>query len=148
MTRAEPKAPLKPKGRPKAAKAAPPAEATATPAAVAPRKGSAEITALVHLAEVDVAIEGDPEAKPAARGRASDERKRLGTRLSRELHDAYDLARRAGRRPAVVRLVSSVCSGCHVRLPTTLDQKIRGVRGVAPCPHCLRLVYDPDWLHP
>src|SRR5512144_2686603 len=96
MTRAEPKAPLKPKGRTKAAKGAPPAEAPSTPAAVAPRKGSAEITALVHLAEVDVAIEGDPEAKPAARGRASDERKRLGTRLSRELHDAYELARRAG----------------------------------------------------
>ena len=64
----------------------------------------------------------------------------------REILEAYDRAVRGGRRPAVVSLVASVCSGCHVRLHSTLEQKIRRRRGVAPCPHCLRLVYDPAWL--
>jgi len=101
---------------------------------VAPREGSAEIAALVDLAQRDGALRGE------------DERRRLGALLSREVLEAYELALRAGRQPAVVRLVASVCSGCHVRLPTTLDQKIRRVRGVGACPHCLRLVYDPEWL--
>ena len=87
---------------------------------------------------------GDGGARPTTRWRTS------GTgsaaRLSPEILEAYDRALRGGRQPAVVRLVASVCSGCHVRLHSTLEQKVRRRRGVGPCPHCLRLVYDPAWL--
>jgi len=101
------------------------------------RKTTAEITALLELAELD-----------AARPDRADARHGLAARLSPEVLEAYHRALRAGRRPAVVRLVASVCSGCHVRLHAKLDHQVRQRRGVAPCPHCLRLVYDPAWLAP
>jgi predicted nucleic acid-binding Zn-ribbon protein len=76
----------------------------------------------------------------------ADERSGLAKRLSREVAEGYERARRGGREPAVVRLSAGVCGGCHVRLHATLERRIRRVRGVAACPHCLRLVYDPAWL--
>jgi hypothetical protein len=94
-----------------------------------------EITALIRLAELD-----------ATRLDRPDERHVLAVKLSAETLETYHRALRAGRRPAVVRLVTSVCSGCHVRLHSKLDHQIRQRRGVAACPHCLRLVYDPAWL--
>lgn len=107
----------------------------------ATRKGTAaEIAALVHLADLDAA------SREPVRDEVADERQALGARLSPEILEAYERAMRGGRHPAVVSLVASVCSGCHVRLHSTLEQKIRRRRGVAPCPHCLRLVYDPAWL--
>ncbi|HSD28205.1 MAG TPA: hypothetical protein VLL75_12950 [Vicinamibacteria bacterium] len=96
---------------------------------------SAEIGALLRLAELD-----------ATRLDRPDERHRLASTLSPEVLEAYHRALRGGRQPAVVRLVASVCSGCYVRLHSKLDHQIRQRRGVAPCPHCLRLVYDPAWL--
>jgi predicted nucleic acid-binding Zn-ribbon protein len=76
----------------------------------------------------------------------ADERRGLGAKLSPEILEAYDRALRAGRRPAVVRLAANVCSGCNVRLHSTLEQRVRRRRGVGACPHCLRLVYDPAWV--
>ncbi len=114
----------------------------------ATRKGpAAEIAALVHLADLDAALldRQDGRGKPV-HDEVADERHTLGARLSPEILEAYERAMRGGRQPAVVSLVASVCSGCHVRLHSTLEQKIRRRRGVAPCPHCLRLVYDPAWL--
>ena len=111
------------------------------------RKESPEIAALVHLAELDTALLARGDGRREARsGDVADERHALGASLSPEILEAYERAMRGGRRPAVVSLVASVCSGCHVRLHSTLEQKIRRRRGVAPCPHCLRLVYDPSWL--
>jgi len=101
------------------------------------RKTAAEIGALIRLAELD-----------ATRLDRPDERHRLASGLSPEVLEAYHRALRGGRQPAVVRLVASVCSGCYVRLHSKLDHQIRQRRGVAACPHCLRLVYDPAWLAP
>jgi predicted nucleic acid-binding Zn-ribbon protein len=101
------------------------------------RKTAAEIGALLRLAELD-----------AGRADRPDERLRLASALTPEVLEAYHRALRGGRRPAVVRLVASVCSGCYVRLHSKLDHQIRQRRGVAACPHCLRLVYDPAWLAP
>jgi predicted nucleic acid-binding Zn-ribbon protein len=108
---------------------------------------AAEIAALIHLAELDAALldRGNGRQAPA-HGAVADERHELGARLSPEVLEAYERALRAGRSPAVVRLVASVCSGCHMRLHSKLDHQIRQRRGVAPCPRCLRLVYDPAWL--
>ena len=108
-----------------------------------------EVAALVHLAALDAEILGRGYARRGHPGDAvADERHGLGARLSADVLEGYDRALRAGRHPAVVRLVGSACGGCHVRLHSTLEQKIRRRRGVAPCPHCLRLVYDPGWLAP
>jgi predicted nucleic acid-binding Zn-ribbon protein len=111
------------------------------------KKTASEIAALVRLAELDAALlSGDAGRREGACDEVADERRGLGAKLSPEILEAYDRAMRGGRHPAVVSLVASVCSGCHVRLHSTLEQKIRRRRGVAPCPHCLRLVYDPAWL--
>jgi predicted nucleic acid-binding Zn-ribbon protein len=111
------------------------------------KRAAPEIAALVHLADLDVSLLGrEGERRTPARDDKASERHALGARLSPEILEAYERAMRGGRRPAVVRLVASVCSGCHVRLHSTLEQKIARRRGVAPCPHCLRLVYDPAWL--
>ena len=111
------------------------------------KKTAAEIAALVHLADLDAALldRRDARRRPIPDA-VAEERHKLGARLSPDVLEAYDRAMRGGRRPAVVSLVASRCSGCHVRLHSTLEQRIRRRRGVAPCPHCLRLVYDPAWL--
>lgn len=115
-------------------------------AVVRPR--ASEVAALVHLAELDAALlDRADDRRSAGSDPIADERRGLATRLSREALEAYERARRAGRNPAVVRLVASVCSGCHMRLHSKLDHQIRQ-RGAAACPHCHRLVYDPAWLAP
>ena len=111
------------------------------------RKAATEIASLVRLAELDASLLARrDELRRAASEKAANERRTLGEKLSPAVREAYDRALRGGRQPAVVRLVGSVCGGCHMRLHSTLDQKIRQRLGAAPCPHCLRLVYDPVWL--
>jgi predicted nucleic acid-binding Zn-ribbon protein len=127
-----------------------PPEATAAgpPELAESRKAAAAaIAALVRLAEFDEALlDRQDERRRPVYDEVADERHALGARLPPDLLEAYERALRGGRRPAVVRLVASVCSGCHVRLHATLEQQVRRRRGVAPCPHCFRLVYDPGWL--
>jgi predicted nucleic acid-binding Zn-ribbon protein len=103
------------------------------------QRDTAGVVSLVRLAELD--RKGGP-------GPRRPEHEALAARLSHELSESYERALMAGRQPPVVPLVANACSGCHVRLPTVLEQKIRLVRGVAACPRCLRLVYDPEWLAP
>jgi predicted nucleic acid-binding Zn-ribbon protein len=114
---------------------------------MAQEKAAGEIAALIQLAELDAKLlDREKQRRTQVDDEAVRERHRLGARLSPEIRVAYDRALRAGRQPGVVRLAASVCSGCHVRLHSTLEQKIRRRRGVGSCPHCLRLVYDPAWL--
>ncbi len=106
-----------------------------------------EIAALVRLAELDTALLGrDPRRSATVSDDAAKERRGLVAKLSAEVSEAYERALRAGRRPAVVRLVGSVCSGCFMRLHSKLDNQIRHRRGAGACPHCLRVVYDPARL--
>jgi len=117
------------------------------PAFVRDAARAREVAALVRLADLDrLVLAPDGRRRRLEPAAKADERDGLVARLSPEIHEAYDRALRAGRQPAVVCLVKSVCSGCHVRLHATLEQKVRRRRGVAACPHCLRLVYDPAWL--
>ena len=111
------------------------------------KQAATEIAALVRLADLDAAVlNRQDETQEPVYDEVADERHTLGASLSPDILEAYERAMRGGRHPAVVSLVASVCSGCHVRLHSTLEQKIRRRRGVAACPHCLRLVYDPAWL--
>jgi len=115
--------------------------------AAARAKATREIFALVRLAELDAALLArEDEGRGAVPEAVADERHGLRARLSPEIREAYDRALRAGRRPAVVRLDGSVCTGCHVRLHSTLEQTVRRRRGLASCSHCLRIVYDTAWL--
>jgi len=108
---------------------------------------AAEVGALVSLAALD-AGELDRRRRGQPSSATADARRAHVKRLSREVADSYERALRSGREPAVVRLNAGVCGGCHVRLHATLERRVRRVRGVAACPHCLRLVYDPAWLAP
>jgi predicted nucleic acid-binding Zn-ribbon protein len=126
---------------------APPATAATTAAVAARTKAAREIVALVQLAELDAALIAEDRGREAKHEKRAQERHGLAAKLSPELLEAYNRVLRAGRRPAVVRLALNVCSGCHVRLHSTLEQRIRRRRGVGACPHCLRLVYDTAWLH-
>ena len=115
--------------------------------AAARAKAAGEIASLVRLGELDAELldsEGLRREPPS--DAVAHERHRLAVKLSAEVLEAYNRALRAGRQPAVVRLAASVCSGCNVRLHSTLEQKVRRRRGIGACPHCLRLVYDPSWL--
>jgi predicted nucleic acid-binding Zn-ribbon protein len=115
------------------------------PESSAASKVSAEVSALVALAELDVrSLASGGRARAVAA--SGEERGRLVRWLSGEVAESYERALRGGRQPAVVRLSGGVCSGCNVRLHATLEQRIRRTRGAAACPHCLRLVYDPAWL--
>jgi predicted nucleic acid-binding Zn-ribbon protein len=111
------------------------------------KRAADEIAALVRLADLDAALLArlDERRKPV-HDRVADERRALGARLPPDILEAYERALRGGRQPAVVSLVASRCSGCHMRLHSALEQRIRRRRGMAACPHCLRLVYDPAWL--
>ncbi|HXK11011.1 MAG TPA: hypothetical protein VMT70_15285 [Vicinamibacteria bacterium] len=115
--------------------------------AAARERTAGEVTALLRLAELDaVLLDREEGGQAPVDDEGAKLRRRLTARLSPEVLEAYVRSLRAGRRPAVVRLVGSVCTGCHVRLHSKLDHQIRQRRGVAACPHCLRLVYDPAWL--
>jgi hypothetical protein len=100
------------------------------------RRADDEIAALLRLAEIDAALLArEDEGRVAVFDEVADERHGLGARLSPEVLEAYDRALRAGRQPAVVRFVESVCSGCHVRLHATLeDPPAPGRRSVPPLP--------------
>jgi predicted nucleic acid-binding Zn-ribbon protein len=108
---------------------------------------AAEVGALVSLAALD-AGELDRQRRGRPASATADERRVHVKRLSREVAESYERALRSGREPTVVRLNGGVCGGCHVRLHATLERRVRRVLGVAACPHCLRLVYDPAWLAP
>ena len=108
-----------------------------------------EIAALLRLADLDAALLARVDERPGGEYETiADERQTLGASLSPVILDVYHRALRGGRQPAVVGLVASVCSGCHMHLHSALEQKIRRRHGVAACPHCLRVVYDPAWLAP
>ena len=130
----------------------PPSPAIASPPsrelAAAQAKAAGEIAALVQLAELDAEqLDSEGVRRAAPSDAVAHERRRLAAKVSAEILEAYNRSLRAGRRPAVVRLAANVCSGCNMRLHATLEQKVRRRRGVGACPHCLRLVYEPAWLH-
>jgi predicted nucleic acid-binding Zn-ribbon protein len=115
--------------------------------ATPPATTSLEIATLLHLAELDASLIGrESVGRALVHDQMAEERRGLGARISPEILEAYDRALRTGRQPAVVPLAGSVCTGCHMRLHSKLDHQIQKRRGVAACPHCLRLVYDPAWL--
>lgn len=73
-------------------------------------------------------------------------RKALTCGISAAVLDRYDLALRSERRPAVLATRGTVCWGCHLRLPAAVAREFRASKRITACPHCLRLLYDSNWL--
>jgi hypothetical protein len=110
-------------------------ETTAAPSEAQPPLPG--VTALVQLARLDGVLEAQPPTPPSASRRL---RESLVGQLPPEILEAYERALRAGRRPALAAIEGSMCRGCHMRLHSSLLQRIQS-RGAAACPHCLRVVY-------
>ena len=99
-----------------------------------------EIRALIELAALDVPTQVSPSEIHRSRREAS--RRRLASALL----SCYESLLDAGRRPAVVAIERSRCSGCHLRLPTIVASQARRSPSVHTCPHCRRMLYAPELL--
>jgi predicted nucleic acid-binding Zn-ribbon protein len=73
-------------------------------------------------------------------------RESVARRLPPELLQRYEVLRGSGRRPVVAAIEQGRCSGCHVRLPTVLEQRARAAPAIYGCPHCRRMLYAPEML--
>jgi predicted nucleic acid-binding Zn-ribbon protein len=97
-----------------------------------------DIRALLELTEAD---------RPAERAASEARRQRrdaMARRVPRKLLDPYQLLLDVGRTPVVVAIERGTCMGCHVRLPTMLEYETRHSLAVHRCPHCRRLLYNPE----
>lgn len=79
-------------------------------------------------------------------GEVRERRAELTRVLTPETLRLYDVAARTGRQPAVLGTKGSVCCGCHLRLPTKIAHDFQAKRRITACPHCHRLLYNPEWL--
>ena len=96
-----------------------------------------ELRALLELAEADHNADQSGEARRQGREAAA-------RRVPRRLLDRYQLLLEGGRAPAFVPIERGVCSGCHMRLPTMVESKVRRSVAVHMCPHCRRMLYAPE----
>jgi predicted nucleic acid-binding Zn-ribbon protein len=90
-----------------------------------------QIQTLVRLAELD---EGGDKLTPEAYRRGHEA---LQRGLSRLLLERYHWLTDVGRTPAVVPIERGVCSGCHVRLHTMLEQQAGRSLALYTCPSCM-----------
>ena len=74
------------------------------------------------------------EEAPAAQGGAA-------ARLPDSVLERVITLRARGRRPAIVAIEGGACSGCHVRLPTMIEQDAARSSALFSCPQCRRLLY-------
>ena len=97
-----------------------------------------DVRALLELAELD---RGADQTASKARAQA---RATAARRVAQPLLDRYELLLEVGRSPVLVAIERGACSGCHVRLPTMVADKARRSAAVHTCPHCRRLLYEPE----
>ena len=99
-----------------------------------------DIRALLELAEVDRSAD-QPTSEAHRQARDA-----VARRVPRRLLDPYHLLLEVGRTPVVVAIERGGCSGCHVRLPTMLEQRARSSPAIHRCPHCRRMLYAPRFI--
>jgi uncharacterized protein len=99
-----------------------------------------EIRALLELVEAD--------RSPAERtSKAGGERRETAARqVPPRLLGLYQQLLDAGRNPPVVAIERGLCAGCHMRLPTMLENRARRSVAVHRCPHCRRMLYVPELM--
>ena len=94
---------------------------------------SEDIRALLDLS---IADQESKDVRPRSR-------EAVARRVPPELLRRYEVLLRSGRRPVVAAVEQGRCSGCHVRLPTVLEQRARSSPAIYGCPHCRRMLYAP-----
>jgi predicted nucleic acid-binding Zn-ribbon protein len=99
-----------------------------------------QIRSLLQLAEFN---EGADRLTPEAYRRGQEA---LQRGLPRQLLERYQWLIDTGRKPAVVAIEHGVCSGCHIRLHTMLDQQAGRAVAVYTCPHCRRMMYAAEFV--
>jgi predicted nucleic acid-binding Zn-ribbon protein len=99
-----------------------------------------EIRGLLQIAEIDgQAQELTPEAYRTRREASR-------RRVAKALLERYESLLEAGRYPVLVAIERGKCSGCHVRLPTSLEYLARQAPAIHSCPHCRRMLYASELL--
>lgn len=105
------------------------------------------VRALTDLSTVDDQI--SRKEAPLERGVLALEAQRAALRetIPMVFLAAYDSLLRMGRRPVVVEVRGTHCSGCCLRLPPQLGSSIRRRQSLCLCPHCRRILYmsAPAW---
>lgn len=97
-----------------------------------------QIRALLDLAGLDQALD-----RPPSGGRRA-AREVVARRVPLVLLERYELLLAVGRTPVVVAIDRGTCSGCHMRLPTMVDQRARRSPALHTCPQCRRMLYAPE----
>jgi predicted nucleic acid-binding Zn-ribbon protein len=121
-----------------------------------PRGDVQALLALVALDESVARREASVASNPALDERASSALARLEpelrarrgaitSRIPREALETYESALRRGLLPAAVATRGTVCWGCFHRLSTTVTALFLDEEAFQCCPHCERLLYNPDW---
>jgi len=114
------------------------------------------LLALVALDESVAKREASVAPTPALDERTSSELARLepelrarrggiASRIPREALETYESALRRGLVPAAVATRGAVCWGCFHRLSTAVTAPFLHEEVFQCCPHCERLLYNPDW---
>lgn len=102
----------------------------------------AQMRALLRLAELDAR----PGAADASEPLLRQQRAAAQRNVPPVVLERYQVLFARGRSPVITAAVDGCCSGCHVRLPATLEYEIRKAPVILACPHCHRILYGPGHL--
>ena len=70
----------------------------------------------------------------------------ITNRIPRATLEDYENALRHGLLPAAVATRGQVCWGCFHRLPAAVTAEFQEAQAFACCPHCERVLFNPDWV--
>jgi predicted nucleic acid-binding Zn-ribbon protein len=102
-----------------------------------PAHPRADVQALLALQALDESADAGADL--------ADRRRSIADRIPREALDVYEAARRRGLLPPVIATRGTVCWGCFHRLSPAVAAPFLGEEAFLSCPHCERLLFNPDW---
>ena len=108
------------------------------------RRGLARLTRLAEETKTEAAA-----ASAELRERCADLPVRRGaitSRIPRATLADYENALRHGLLPAAVATSGRVCWGCFHRLSGAVTAEFDDAQAFVCCPHCERVLFNPDWI--
>lgn len=109
-------------------------------------RGVAQLSRLTEEAEA-AAVAASAELREHCADLAT-RRKQITSRIPRATLDDYEDALRRGLFPAAVATRGRVCWGCFHPLSGALSAQFQVAQAFACCPHCERVLFNPDWIEP
>lgn len=111
------------------------------------RDGERHVTQQMQLAErkQEDAVAASAELRDACADLAA-RRGAIASRMPREALEDYESALRRGLLPAAVATRGKVCWGCFHPLAAALAAQFRNDEVFLRCPHCERVLFNPDWI--